>query len=48
MKGRRMLTTDEGFVSRIVRDEDSCRAVARDYGGYLHHVPQVLNPGQSI
>jgi cytokinin dehydrogenase len=35
-----MSTTESGFESKIIRDDDACRAVARDYGGYVSRVPQ--------
>ena len=35
-----MSDSSEQFASKIISDGDACRAVAEDYGGYRHCVPQ--------
>ena len=34
------VSTSQQFESEIIRDEEVLRGVARDYGGYVHHLPQ--------
>lgn len=36
------MTASDGFESKLVRDDDACRAVATDYGGCLHRVPRAV------
>lgn len=40
--------TEEELAAHIVRDENARRAVARDYGGYVHNVPWGVAPAASV
>lgn len=42
------MVVSHGFESKIIRDESICRAVARDYGGYLASMPQAVIRADSV
>jgi len=40
--------TNDEFTSKIIFDEDVCRSVAEDYGGYRRCIPQGVNRAERV